>query len=935
MHHCHFAQENAFFECCRRVALVDAARSTRRIPVVLRPLLAIGLLLMPILCAASTIYAYQFDLGPPPDTVADALVTRRPREAIALRVSACAQEVDFLHLVVTGSSDEGIVQHVLAKVAWLARGEPICRASVSVQQGGKDLVDPAWAESFVDTFHCAQAPVVSVNKIEPLTAIELSGRLEGDKSVTKTVISFEVTSECMKRQVNVALAAMKQVGQPGSAGLPCHLILGDAVKGDWDVNVRDLVRIYHLSKNGSMAPGGAILDPGQREHIFNDLLSISGAPWPDDYPLSGCGDTEHETGTPADRADERSWGEENFGWLADVWDVLKWFLLAILIIFAILLALALLFYALGAGAAFSVAAWLGGLVIVGVAVGALLLPWARVPETENHLLMINTSRYLINEMIIEANPTDVHFYVEDQAKVKAWLLARLQKIASHDFEEYNARPYQRYSIIALLNLHDFVQCNPSVSNSSNVKDCDLKTATQIVLDLATAKYAAGSSDGRRSAPFRRLLDVVEDDVLDRRRFTDSFSASDYMFGFMLGHAGRTGQLPDHRAEIGAINEMVYPATSRYVPAPAVLSIMLGEKKQFEQAIHHAGYEIYSRSPSFLVSAGGVRTPSATPGTLGPVFEIGERCVDRGAALPTVLIPSNAGYQRDKPDSMINAGVVGEDLLRIVGFYYHYGRGSKCLAPNNDARTSPPPEKPAPSERQFTWSQDHNLCVFKGFACGTNIVIPHLLEECFTPPDGSPWRFMSSATCPAYPVAKPFYVALFQKACPAGAENCLKDWGFFEAVEALELRCTESFDAQPASCLHNWDPGKPAPIDAAAAYAGFRAKVLALNPPALVPDPKSGDAPALAGRYASPNGHDIDFDAAATMNDKNRPGVVAVNNVRRQDLSDWPLASGDVIQANRCPSDSDRYGRFDILGSFNGVTIDFCDMNKPVWTPHTP
>src|SRR5262249_2288830 len=84
------------------------------------------------------------------------------------------------------------------------------------------------------------------------------------------------------------------------------------------------------------------------------------------------------------------------------------------------------------------------------------LPFARVPETENHLLMINTSRYLTNQAMIEALDDEGGYPNEDEIQsqqddTRDWLLERLQRIARNDFDEYNARPYQRYSINAVLN----------------------------------------------------------------------------------------------------------------------------------------------------------------------------------------------------------------------------------------------------------------------------------------------------------------------------------------------------------------------------------------------------------------------------------------------------------------------------------------------------
>ena len=83
---------------------------------------------------------------------------------------------------------------------------------------------------------------------------------------------------------------------------------------------------------------------------------------------------------------------------------------------------------------------------------------------------------------------------DDQAKEREWLLHRLQDIAIHDFREYNARPYSRYSINAVLNLYDFAAMHG---------DTAMQTAAWIVLDLTEAKFAATSNRGRRTSPFRR------------------------------------------------------------------------------------------------------------------------------------------------------------------------------------------------------------------------------------------------------------------------------------------------------------------------------------------------------------------------------------------------------------------------------------------------
>jgi hypothetical protein len=68
-----------------------------------------------------------------------------------------------------------------------------------------------------------------------------------------------------------------------------------------------------------------------------------------------------------------------------------------------------------------------------------------VIETENHILLQETARYLINAFRggIDNSPN------------RDWLVRFLQQIVRRDFYEYNALPYSRYQMKALFALHDY------------------------------------------------------------------------------------------------------------------------------------------------------------------------------------------------------------------------------------------------------------------------------------------------------------------------------------------------------------------------------------------------------------------------------------------------------------------------------------------------
>jgi hypothetical protein len=79
------------------------------------------------------------------------------------------------------------------------------------------------------------------------------------------------------------------------------------------------------------------------------------------------------------------------------------------------------------------------------------------PETENHLFMIETARYLTNQLLYQLTH-DIRYDNRrngnglDPPATVVWLLNALQGILQHDFIEYNARPYQDKIMEALLNL---------------------------------------------------------------------------------------------------------------------------------------------------------------------------------------------------------------------------------------------------------------------------------------------------------------------------------------------------------------------------------------------------------------------------------------------------------------------------------------------------
>jgi hypothetical protein len=260
------------------------------------------------------------------------------------------------------------------------------------------------------------------------------------------------------------------------------------------------------------------------------------------------------------------------------------------------------------------------------------------PETENHLLMIETSRYLVNQLLFRRTG-DPHFGDTGEIKVRDWLLGYLHTIAQHDFQEFNARPYQRLSIHALLNLYEFAG------------DEDIRTAARIVLDYAMVKFAVSSDRQRRVGPFRRLHENAhsvgpERHALVRNRRGDPHT------GFGLQYSGPSE--PDGRPQRWLIDEWAAEALlvglSNYRPPAAAYRLTRPKDvAPYQHRFHHGqraplsgfpppeapdpGVEIYYRSRSFLLSAGGVFLNS---GYGHDEFTSYDHVV---YALPTALLPT--------------------------------------------------------------------------------------------------------------------------------------------------------------------------------------------------------------------------------------------------------------------------------------------------------
>lgn len=337
---------------------------------------------------------------------------------------------------------------------------------------------------------------------------------------------------------------------------------------------------------------------------------------------------------------------------------------------------------------------------------ALAVLGVDIPETENHLLMIETTRYFMNQF--EFQRTGDRRFNNNANGLTGWLLDFLSNIARFDFLEFNARPYTRLSSYVLLNLYEFA------------KDDALRRAAQHILDYLTVKFAVSSNRYRRIPPFRRLMETTNhpetewNDLLAPR--------GDLLTGFFLiycGHITPDFRLHDHFPG-GWHQVCIIPGTSSYRPPPAAYRLAMERRGPMQHRVVHGrrrrhpispdeadgGVEIYYSSRSFLLSAGGMFLNS---GYGRDEIDIGVNAFAQTARAQAItLIPTGV----DLPFV---------DLIRFDQFPDWMGK--------------PDPEEPFKGSAVTTG-------VHRGFACGANLRVPQRwLDVAATAIDG-PWIFLN-------------------------------------------------------------------------------------------------------------------------------------------------------------------------------------------------
>jgi hypothetical protein len=321
--------------------------------------------------------------------------------------------------------------------------------------------------------------------------------------------------------------------------------------------------------------------------------------------------------------------------------------------------------------------------------------FATIPETENHLFMIETARYLTNQLLYQRTHLPQfdnrrNGNGNDPQATAVWLLDQMRGRLMNDFDEYNARPYQDLIMMAMLNLSSFAY------------DYDVRLAARMVLDYISAKVAVSSNDLRRSAPFRRRnedqhwgpsipgsfflrspLLTAKGDYPDRPGVFEPDPQSAW-FALLAGNTTLLGDSAPGTPGPGNFGfAMVLAGIHEYrVPDPILDFFIKREHRRFYQRFHHThttrdsgvvqqADELYAGSPSYLITAGGHPTGRAYEGHFGPVFS--GKTADFGSAIPTTFMPTGSGLTLE---SMIQFGQY-TDAITDNGPVKHH----MCVAPD--------------------------------------------------------------------------------------------------------------------------------------------------------------------------------------------------------------------------------------------------------------
>ncbi|MGI8702536.1 MAG: hypothetical protein ACR2JU_15290 [Nocardioidaceae bacterium] len=378
-----------------------------------------------------------------------------------------------------------------------------------------------------------------------------------------------------------------------------------------------------------------------------------------------------------------------------------------------------------------------------------------IGETENHILMIATARYLTNQLLFQRDHQPEHdnrrnANVNGQTCTSV-LLVLLRNVLRGDFSEYNSKPYQAETRWALLNLCTYAY------------DSEVRLASRMVLDYVSAHVAVSSNDLRRMVPFRRRNEgaqVSHDsggsmtigllEVGDPHRGADPLTTyfaiqAGNTRGYEVPYRGRPWPWGIHDGG----SDVTIEAVSDYRLPPSIHDLFVNDRhRRFFQRLHRVArsdemggnrncdnMEIYAGSPSYLITAGGSPSGYAVDPDVAGKIKPEDQRQQLGVAVTTSFMPTGSGdgaYPESDASSLIQLSAFAElDLA------------SGLL------------ESP-------TVTPARNYGVAPDFACGHQVSYPPWVVSCPVPESvrASGFMFVDRGS-PAWSDRPGFFLALYQ------------------------------------------------------------------------------------------------------------------------------------------------------------------------------
>ena len=251
--------------------------------------------------------------------------------------------------------------------------------------------------------------------------------------------------------------------------------------------------------------------------------------------------------------------------------------------------------------------------------GAVCSSLDPVPETENHIIMVNVSKYLTNQ--IRGIDNSANGFDD-------WMIDHFNILSTNFFDEYNSRPYQEFAMEPIVTL-------AALTTSPKVKLAGLKLIEQIL-----ATQAVQTNRMRRYSPFRRQPGYKET--------TESYDG-DGALGMAAIFTGAYESII--RAEKLNLGASIVSSVVLFESVPLsleTLSLFMDEASfSYEQEFYyHGNEEHYSAGKNYLLSSSGrFHAYEKCPETF--VLPVLTTCMSdqqHGWATATILIPRKTESQ---------------------------------------------------------------------------------------------------------------------------------------------------------------------------------------------------------------------------------------------------------------------------------------------------